>query len=270
MAADVPDSDGPDGDAPPAVVVHEVVSPHNHIVVVDEGPWRMMRFGGPIGDEQSGYLRDNPQHLAFEYTRIIVAVAARHLAARGARALLVGVGGGSLLTHWSAHAPAAIVTGIELDSEVVVVARSWFPWTSSPRHFVVVADAHRALPEDPHRYDVIVLDAFASQGIPDVLVSDEFYRHVAQHLTDTGVVIVNVALMTLQPREWVVQRLLATFPIAIVIEGVRDENWIVVLGPGAVLSAIHASLDDVNAAFPTGAHTHVKTVREVFKTALDG
>src|SRR6185295_18997660 len=50
-------------------VVFDQTSPFGRVLVIDEGPRRVMRFGSPDGSEQSAIELDNPRAVSQEYTR---------------------------------------------------------------------------------------------------------------------------------------------------------------------------------------------------------
>src|ERR1051325_11571659 len=50
-------------------VVFDEISRFGRVLVIDEGPRRVMRFGSPAGSEQSAVEIGNPRALPLEYTR---------------------------------------------------------------------------------------------------------------------------------------------------------------------------------------------------------
>jgi hypothetical protein len=57
---------------------------------------------------------------------------------------------------------------------------------------VYVADGRWGLAHSPHRYDVISVDAYRPPYIPWHMTTQEFFQIVHDHLTDDGVMVINV------------------------------------------------------------------------------
>jgi spermidine synthase len=107
------------------------------------------------------------------------------------RVAIVGLGIGCMADL----APAdATIDFIEIDAEVERLARAHF--SALPRCgnrcTVTLADGRVALAASPHRYDLVVLDAFASDAIPVHLLTTEALRVYADHLRPGGSIAVHV------------------------------------------------------------------------------
>jgi predicted membrane-bound spermidine synthase len=61
-----------------------------------------------------------------------------------------------------------------------------------PNINLIVGDGRYQLNQLPHRYDVITIDAYKVPYIPWHLTTQEFFEEVREHLTETGVVAMNV------------------------------------------------------------------------------
>lgn len=77
--------------------------------------------------------------------------------------LLLGLGGGSAARIVRALAPDARIVGVELDGEVVEVARRHFDLDELDLE-VVVDDALRVLEREQRRFDVVLEDVFVGRG----------------------------------------------------------------------------------------------------------
>lgn len=107
--------------------------------------------------------------------------------------LLIGAAAGTVAgLYTEIYGPVAI-TGVELDPEILRVGEKYFAavW---PNYAPVAADGRRWLAEQPSeaRFDVIAIDAYRPPYIPFHLTTVEFFELVRDHLTDNGVVAVNV------------------------------------------------------------------------------
>ncbi len=107
--------------------------------------------------------------------------------------LLLGLGGGSAARIVRAIAPQARITGVEIDPDVVKLARRWFDLDALGVK-TVVADARGFIARTRARYDAVLEDCFIGaehelrkpEGIPEPAFS-----RVAARLRPGGVIVSN-------------------------------------------------------------------------------
>ena len=115
-------------------------------------------------------------------------------------ALFVGGGSFSIPKALKLQYPEASVTVVEIDPAVVQTGYEWFALGDGPQIDVVSEDARRYLSSDTNQYDFIYLDAYNGvRQIPAHLVTREFFALVREHLTDQGVVAINLIGHVEQP-----------------------------------------------------------------------
>ena len=114
-----------------------------------------------------------------------------------ARALSIGMGGGKVSSYLLATLPELTYTEVELDPDVVRLARKYFDYKDTPRREVVVDDGRKYLMGSPQRFDVIMLDAYRGPFVPFHLLTKEFYVEVKKHLAPDGVAVQNIDAGTL-------------------------------------------------------------------------
>lgn len=174
-------------------LLFDQTSPFGRVLVLDEGPRRVMRFGSPQGSEQSEIVRGDPRVLPVEYVRY----ALLGLAHQGhpARVLMVGLGGGTFSNLIHRALPEMTLDVVEIDPVVVAAARAYFGVGAQEdaRYRVHVADAATWIARDDGKYDYILLDAYAGEAIPRALRGADFFRAVARRLAPGGVVAINIA-----------------------------------------------------------------------------
>ncbi len=107
------------------------------------------------------------------------------------RVALVGLAAGTIARQYTAVYGPLPIDGIEIDPRIVQAGRDYFAM-DQPNLNVIVSDGRYALAHSPHRYDVIGIDAYRLPYIPWHLTTREFFEQVRAHLTDAGVVVVNV------------------------------------------------------------------------------
>ncbi|MBN9418327.1 hypothetical protein ABS71_22480 [bacterium SCN 62-11] len=166
-------------------------SPFNDLKVVQDGYDRILKVRqGKAYVEESRCDVRRPAHLLHQYSRLqmLGSLYPRDLR----RALVVGLGGGSLSKALLAQYPELQVDSIELDPEIVKLAREYFSYRDSERSRSIVSDAREYLKSNNSTYDLIVLDAFDGLEIPGPLRTVQFYDLVKKHLSPGGVIVANL------------------------------------------------------------------------------
>lgn len=83
------------------------------------------------------------------------------------------------------------IDGIELDPAIIEVGRDYFALNETNIN-VIVGDGRYELNQLRNRYDLITLDAYKVPYIPWHLTTQEFFNEVKAHLSEQGVVAINV------------------------------------------------------------------------------
>lgn len=171
-------------------VLYEKKSAYNTIVVTQEHTGlRILRFARG-GARQSVVKPGNPDYLALPYAQ--VALVGLALPAESRRFLVVGLGGGTLPMFLRKHYPDATIDAVDIDPEVVSVARQFFGFREDDLMKAHVADGRRFIEQARQPYDVIFLDAFGADSIPEQLTTQEFLQAVRRAVAPGGVVVGNV------------------------------------------------------------------------------
>lgn len=142
---------------------------------------------------------------------------------------LIGLAAGTSARQYTAAYGPIPIDGVEIDGEIVRVAQEYFEM-DAPNLNVFVADGRYFLAHSERRYTVVAVDAYRLPYIPPHLTTVEFFQEVKDHLSDQGVVAINVGHT---PQDYrVVEAMLATmlevFPSAHVIDVPNSFNAVVV------------------------------------------
>ena len=123
------------------------------------------------------------------------------------RVLVIGAGDGGVLRRVLMHANVAHAVMVEIDGDVIRLAREFLPgiggsaWTS-PRAEVIVGDGIAYVRDAASEsFDVIIVDSTDPAGVGEVLFSDAFYAGCARVLTPRGLVVNQCGVPFMQPDE---------------------------------------------------------------------
>jgi spermidine synthase len=171
-------------------VLYEKTSAYGTIVVVqEEEGLRSLRFGRH-GVRQSLVKQGDPDYLGLPYSQ--VALAGLALTGDPRRILVVGLGGGTLPVFLHKYYPDATIDAVDIDPEVVFVAKEFFGFRETERLRVHVADGRAFIEGIRQPYDAIFLDAFGADNVPPHLATQEFLGAVRRGVNPGGVVIGNI------------------------------------------------------------------------------
>ncbi len=178
------------------------------IAVSESRGVRTLHVGGEA--IQSSMRLEDPYALALDYTRCMMAFLLFHPEPR--RALMIGLGGGSLAKFFHKFLKKTSIKVVELDERVVVAAREHF---ALPRAIEVqIGDGAEAL--EPECCDTLVVDAFEDELHVPRLASQAFYDGAFLALGEPGALVVN--FMNDDPKfDQTLQRLERAFGGAVVV-----------------------------------------------------
>ncbi len=171
-------------------ILYEKDSAYNKIVVKeDERGLRSLHFGRD-GGYQSVVKLGDPGHIELPYARTMLVGLA--FVERPQRMLAVGLGGGTIPSFLHKHFPKAVIDVVEIDPDVVEVARKYFGFREEAGLEVHVEDGRRFIERCTRPYDLIFLDAYGEDFIPYRLATQEFLLAVRRALRPGGAVVANV------------------------------------------------------------------------------
>ena len=104
--------------------------------------------------------------------------------------LILGMGSGTYAGQCNQFFPQAVVEGVEIDQKITDLAREHFELPEEIE--VATYDGRAYLKGTAKKYDVIMVDAYQDITIPFQMSSKEFFREVQNHLTEDGVMVVNM------------------------------------------------------------------------------
>ena len=176
-----------------ARIIHEESSLYSRILVDRQGSLVCMQFSVRRDQRnQSCYDERKPKQMVFLYARMMMA--SLLLNPQPSRILMIGLGGGTLPMALGELYPQAEMHVVEIDPAVVRVAREHFGFDPGPQVRIFTQDGRVFVKRAVQRgetYDLIMLDAFNGDYIPEHLMTQEFLEEVASLLTPDGVLAAN-------------------------------------------------------------------------------
>lgn len=174
-------------------IIHREKSLYRNILVKDSGSRRCLVFSVKREHRaQTCMDLNDPNRVVFHYARMTFAGLLLNPTPR--RALMIGMGGGTISNVLAELYPDLEMDLVEVDQAVVNVARDYFDFKENDNTKVHVIDGRvftkrAALRGD--RYDMIILDAFTGEYIPEHLMTREFLEDVKSLMTEDGVMVAN-------------------------------------------------------------------------------
>lgn len=176
-----------------AEVVHKERSLYQTILVDKSGSTVCLKFSVRQNQlNQSCIDQNRPREMVFLYTRMMMGALLLNPEPR--RVLLAGLGGGTVPTAIAQLYPDALLDVVEIDAAVVDAAKRFFGFVENERLRVHVQDARtfiRRAARNGEKYDLIMLDAYNSDYIPEHLMTREFLLDTRSLLTEDGALAAN-------------------------------------------------------------------------------
>lgn len=170
-------------------IVYQTDTPYNTLNVVDNQnkdvrtlwlnsmPHSSMYLNG---SNTSVFLYTDYFHIAFVFNPDIEKV------------LFIGGGGFSGPKKFLEDYPNLTVDVVEIDSQVVNIAKNYFNVNDDPRLRIYVEDGRKYLSQTDTKYDLIILDAYSKTYAPFHLLTLEFLESIEEHLNPNGILASNL------------------------------------------------------------------------------
>ncbi|MBN2418564.1 MAG: fused MFS/spermidine synthase [Deltaproteobacteria bacterium] len=177
-------------------LIFEKKNEYHHIMVYQGGHTRTLFLGnGPDDGKQSRIDLRDPDDLLLEYTRLVFA--GLLVNDKPLNILIIGLGGGVIPRAMVRYIPDAQIDVVDIDPDVVDVAEKYFLFDPGSNIKIHIADGRDFIRQAAQcttvkKYDLVIMDAFNSNSIPEHLTTKEFLRELMLILNPHGVVATNV------------------------------------------------------------------------------
>lgn len=159
---------------------------YHHILVTELDTTRYLRFDALT---QGGINLRYPDRAVFSYSESLLLPFV--LRPSISRVCIIGLGGGVIPRTATRLKPGLVVDTVEIDPVVRDIAIRYFQYKESPSVRTFIEDGRIFLTHPGSPYDLVILDAFNSSGVPFHLTTREFFDTARARLTSDGVLGVN-------------------------------------------------------------------------------
>jgi|TARA_B110000971_G_scaffold213218_1_gene243771 spermidine synthase len=174
-------------------VIHEERSLYTSILVQQQRDLLCLNFTLKRADSSQSCMDvKNPKRMVFAYTRMVMS--GLLFTPNPKNIMIVGLGGGTLPVALNEILPEAKIQTVEIDPAVIGVAKRFFNFTESANNKIIQQDARvfaKRAALQKQQFDLIILDAFNGDYIPEHLMTQEFLTEVQSLLTPGGVLVAN-------------------------------------------------------------------------------
>ncbi len=195
-------------------ILFEGDTEYGHYQVVDtiySGRRARVLYSGDHLAAQSGVAHDGLNDLLFDYNQRFIELVRALLPKR---ILLIGGGAFTLPKAVVDEFPDVLLDIVEMDGELLGIAQKYFDFKPGKHTNVHTGDGRRYLEATGAIYDVILVDAFTHDTIPPSLQTIEAARSLSRHLSNNGVIAMNIITAYNGRRSAVLHRQIAALQMA--------------------------------------------------------
>ncbi|QCU89594.1 spermidine synthase [Thiomicrorhabdus sediminis] len=175
-------------------VIYTKKSLYGDISVTESNGLRCLIFALIKGDsiQSCQPLNPNDPRLVYSYSKMVIG--GFLLNPTPQKILILGLGGATIPNVLSELYPDTKIDIVELDPAVIEIAKDYFQFQETPNMNAVAGDGRVFVKRSilqKKQYDVIILDAFTGEYIPEHLMTREFLQEVKQLMSNDGILIAN-------------------------------------------------------------------------------
>jgi spermidine synthase len=172
--------------------IYETESAYNYIQVLEQDGYRLLR----LNEGQGIHSMWHPTQLSYDgpWEQFLAAPFFNpppYQPEQVERIAIIGLAAGTTARQATTVYGPVPIDGFEIDPEIIAVGRRFFDM-NEPNLNAIAVDGRLGLERSPQRYTVIGVDAYRPPYIPWHLTTQEFFRSAYDHLTEDGVLVINV------------------------------------------------------------------------------
>lgn len=139
---------------------------------------------------QSEMNIDMPDELVIGYTKAMMSFLL--FDPSPARISMIGLGGGSMAKYCYRYLPHTEITVVEINPDVIAFRDEFAIPADDKRFRVLLGDGAEWVTDTACRSDVLIVDGFDADGLPEQLSCQRFYDDCFASLADNGILVVNL------------------------------------------------------------------------------
>lgn len=207
----------------------DVLSPESGgVYTLNNGKERTLYFD--VLNTQSSMRLDDPFGLHLSYTQAMMGF--KLFQQTPETIVLVGLGGGSLSKYCFQRFPEARIRTLEISEKVIALREKFHIPANNERFEVIHTDAAEYFAAAPVQSDVIMLDGFDVNGLPEALCSLSFYSDCHAALNDGGLLVANLLQSDTRLHRHI-DRLTQVFDgNCLIARAVKSTNYVLMAGKG--------------------------------------
>lgn len=173
---------------------HKVIMRDNGIWVYEYDGKRCLSFSTPPSDaRQTCIYLDAPDVLVFDYQKLMMA--SLYLNPTPKRILVMGLGGGTMISALQNLLPSAKIDVVEINQNIISLANNFFHFKENDHTKVFIEDAYEFVEKhQENKYDLILFDVFDNNYIPEKFLTEKFLLSLKKMLAKNGVIAFNTFL----------------------------------------------------------------------------
>jgi spermidine synthase len=105
--------------------------------------------------------------------------------------LVLGIGAGNVIWRIREKQPQGRIFCVDIDPLIIHIASKEFGLSECPDVHTIQADANRYMRTTRRRFDIIIIDLFCDQHLPDFLEQAAFWLFVSRRLQPQGSIVWN-------------------------------------------------------------------------------
>jgi spermidine synthase len=169
--------------------IHRSVSTESSVDVSESDGVRSLHLG--TDTVQSAMRINAPYALELAYSRGMMCILLFSSTVKDV--LAIGLGGGSVPKYIHQYLPEIVTRVIEINPQIIRIARSHFQLPENDERLQVIeGDGVQYLTEHLNSAQVLMIDAFDSNGIPADMCTQAFFDSCATVLKSDGIMAINL------------------------------------------------------------------------------
>jgi spermidine synthase len=141
--------------------------------------------------------------------------------------LVLGLGGGAIPSLLHSILEKSIIDVVEIDPEMPAIAREYFYFSISERLRLFIDDAFFFIRDSKKNYDIVLMDAYIENQIPETVDSTAFFVETARALAPGGIFVANLMTVNIEHFENRLERMSGVFKDIWVLPGEISTNTLV-------------------------------------------